>query len=90
VHLWNKEAIDKELKQINDYETFLKEIVNLPNEYQCIPYHIVFDVKFDLCRKAHLVVGDSWTDTPKEDIYSGVVGMDTIHLGFTVTAMNNL
>jgi Reverse transcriptase (RNA-dependent DNA polymerase) len=50
----------------------------------------VFDIKFDLRQKARLVAGGSWTDTPKEDIYSGVVGMDTIRLGFTVAAMNGL
>ena len=89
--LW-KEAIDKELKQINEYETFrtLETGETLSIDYQRIPYHFVFDVKFDLRRKARLVAGGNWTDTPKEDIYSGVVGMDTIRLGFTIAAMNDL
>lgn len=45
--LW-KEATEIELKQINAYETF-----RLPTEdddlekYQMIPYHMVYDVKFD-------------------------------------------
>jgi Reverse transcriptase (RNA-dependent DNA polymerase) len=89
--LW-QDAIEKELKQINEYETFrqLLKGETLASDYQRIPYHFVFDVKFDLRRKARLVAGGNWTDTPKEDIYSGVVGMDTIRLGFTVAAMNDL
>ena len=51
---------------------------------------MVFDVKFDLRRKARLVLGGNWTEPPKEDIYSGVVGMDTIRLGFQIAAMNGL
>ena len=90
-HLW-EEAMKKELDQINEYKTFLKvdSDTKLPTDFQRIPYHFVFDCKFDLRRKARLVAGGNWTDTPKEDIYSGVVGMDTIRLGFTVAAMNDL
>ena len=89
--LW-KDAMDKELNQINSYETFraIDDGAKLSKDYQRIPYHIVFDVKFDLRRKARLVAGGNWTESPKEDIYSGVVGMDTIRMGFTVAAMNDL
>jgi hypothetical protein len=89
--LW-QEAIGKELNQINEYQTFwvLEEGKTLPNEYKCLPYHIVFDVKFDLRRKARLVAGSNFTDPPKEDVYSGVVSMDTIRLGFMLAKMNNL
>jgi hypothetical protein len=47
--LWQEE-IEKELNQINEYQTFqvLEEGETLPNKYKCLPYHIVFDVKFDL------------------------------------------
>lgn len=90
-NLW-KESMDKELKQINDYETFivLEDHEPLPEGYRKIPYHMVFDVKFDLRRKSRLVAGGNHTDNPKEDIYSGVVGMETIRLGFTLAAMNGL
>ena len=45
--LW-KEAINEELKQINDYKTFrqLNQNESLL-DFKRIPYHIVFDVKFD-------------------------------------------
>jgi Reverse transcriptase (RNA-dependent DNA polymerase) len=82
-NLW-QQAIDTELKQLTDYETFivLDSGEDIPREYQKIPYHIVFDVKYDLRHKARLVAGGNWTVNDKEDIYSGVVRMDTIRIGF--------
>jgi hypothetical protein len=44
--------------------------------------HVVFDVKYDLGHKIRLVAGGNWTVNEKEDIYSGVVRMDTVRLGF--------
>ncbi len=89
-HLW-AEAIQKELDQINAYKTFrdLKD-EPIPPGYKRIPYHVVFDVKFDLRRKARLVAGGHLTDPPKEDIYSGVVGTESIRIAFLLAAMNNL
>jgi hypothetical protein len=43
---------------------------------------MVFDVKYDLRHKARLVAGGNWTVNDKEDIYSGVVCMDTVRIGF--------
>ena len=90
--LW-RDAINKELEQLSDYKTFI--LPADPNfdwsSYKPRPYHIVFDVKFDLRRKARLVAGGNFTDTPdKEEIYSGVVGMDVVYLGFTVAAIQGL
>ena len=89
--MW-RDAIDKELKQINDYKTFRKlRAGESLDEYQRIPYHVVFDVKFDLRRKARLVAGGNVTTAEKEDTYSGVVGMaDSIRLGFTLAEINGL
>ena len=88
--LW-KDATATELKQINAYKTFRKPTAedNLA-DYQMIPYHMVYDVKFDMRRKARLVAGGNWTVTPKENIYSGVIGMDLVRLGFALAAMHNL
>ena len=86
-------AIEKELKQINEYETFkvLEKGDIMPEGYQLIPYHVVFDCKFDFRRKARLVAGGNFTEAPPpEDIYSGVVGMETIRYCMQVAAMNNL
>jgi hypothetical protein len=35
-----------------------------------------------LIHKARLVAGGNWTVNDKEDIYSGVVRMDTVRIGF--------
>jgi hypothetical protein len=43
---------------------------------------MVFDVKYDLRHKARLVAGGNWTINDKEDIYSGVLRMDTVRIGF--------
>jgi hypothetical protein len=42
---------------------------------------MVFDVKYDLRHKARLVAGGNWIVNDKEDIYSGVVRMDTVRIG---------
>jgi hypothetical protein len=51
-------------------------------DHQKIPYHMAFDVKYDLRHKARLVPGCNWNLNDKEDIYSGVVRMDTVRIGF--------
>jgi hypothetical protein len=81
--LW-QEAIKTELKQFTDYQTFivLDSGEDIPTDYQKIPYQMVFDVKYDLRHKARLVAGGNWTVNDKEDIYSGVVRMDTVRIGF--------
>jgi Reverse transcriptase (RNA-dependent DNA polymerase) len=91
IHLDNKngnklwqEANKTELKQLTDYCTFivLDSGEAVPSGYQKIPYHIVFDVKYELRHKARLVAGGNWTENEKEDIYSGIVRMDTVRIGF--------
>jgi hypothetical protein len=54
---------------------------SIPIGYQKLPYHIVFDVKYDLRHKAGIVAGGNWTENEKEDIHSGVVRMDTVRFG---------
>jgi hypothetical protein len=60
--LW-QEAIKTELKQLTDYHTFivLDSGEDIPTDYQKIPYHMVFDVKYDLRHKARLVAGGNRT-----------------------------
>ena len=84
-------AIDKEINEINSFGVF-REVTPSDDlsEYKRIPYHIVFDVKFDGRCKARLVADGNHTTMDKEDIYSGVVGLDTIRLGFQLAAMNDL
>ena len=79
-HKW-QEAMDKEFDSINSFKTFrvLEKGEEMPEGCTRIPYHIVFDVKFDGCFKARLVAGGHRTpDVDHEETYSGVVGMDMV------------
>ena len=89
--LW-REAIKIELGQLEEFRVFraLKRGEPIPSGYKQIPYHIVFDVKFDLRHKARLVADGNWTEATREDIYSGVVAMDTVRIGFFVGELNQL
>ena len=81
-----RDAINKELAQLNEFKVFkaLKREAPIPPDYKQVPYHIVFDVKFDLRHKARLVADGNWTDAARDDVYSDVVAMDTVCLGFFV------
>ncbi len=87
-----QDAIKTELSQLDEFKVFraLAKGEKIPDGYKQIPYHIVFDVKFDLRAKARLVADGNWTEIGKEDIYSGVVGMETVRLGFTLGDLNGL
>jgi hypothetical protein len=43
---------------------------------------MVFDVKYDLRHKVRLVEGGNWTVDDKEKVYSGVLRIDTVRIGF--------
>jgi hypothetical protein len=43
---------------------------------------MVFDVKYDLRHKTRIVAGGNWNVNDTEDIYSEVVKMDTVRIGF--------
>ena len=88
-----QEAIDKELKAIHEHKTFrIPDPGEDLSEYKWIPYHFVFDVKFDLRRKTRLVAGGNKTDDPgpDQDVYSGVVGIEFVRLLFLLASMNDL
>ena len=90
-NLW-RESIDKELQMINQFQTFrrLKEGERLSSDYKRVPYFIVYANKFDGRRKARLVANGSQTNIDTEEVYSGVVGMETVRFGFLMAEMNGL
>jgi len=88
-----KDSIKLELDQLTDYRVFkvVPDGEPLPPGYKRIPYHIVFDVKFDGRLKSRLVAGGHRTDhVPKEESYSGVVSMEAMRLGFMLGKLNGL
>jgi hypothetical protein len=87
-NLW-AEAIQKEMDQLQEYNTF-----RVPTEkddlskYQQIPYHMVFDCKFDGRRKGRLVAGGNHTVVTSEQVYSGVVGIETVRTILALSSMD--
>ena len=88
--LWSN-AIDKELKNVIIAFKLLDESEQPPVGSTKIPYHIVFDVRFDLTRKARLVAGGhKHRDVPSYETYSSVVSRDSVRIILTIAALNGL
>ena len=82
-----------EIDQLNQYKTFIvvPDGEPMPKGYKRIPYSTVFDVKFDGRKKTRVVAGGHRTpEVPKEEIFSGVVSMEAVRLGFIIANLNNL
>jgi hypothetical protein len=92
--LW-QDAIREEIEQLLRFKTFrilpkgVKTFENM-NKYSYVPMHFVFDVKFDVRRKARCVAGGNWTDPPDSDVFSGVVSIENVRLGLFATVHNGL
>jgi len=87
--LWHK-AIEKELKNVRIAFRLMEKDEHLPVGSKLIPYHIIFDVKSDLTRKARLVAGGHRNQVPAHTTYSSVAGRDSVRLGFLLAGLNNL
>jgi hypothetical protein len=62
----------------------------VPNGYTMIDCHMVFDIKFDLNRKAQLVPGGHQNKVPKESVCSSVVSRDSVRIALTIASLNQL
>ena len=88
-----KTSIEKEIKQLDEFRTFkvIPDNEPTPSGYKRIPYHLVFDVKFDGRLKSRLVAGGHRTpEVPKEEVFSPVVSMEAVRLGFFMARLNDL
>jgi hypothetical protein len=61
-----------------------------PAGYAEATCHMIFDIKFDLTRKARLVLNGAKHKVPKEMTFSSVVSRDSIRIAFTLAALNGL
>jgi len=86
---WHQ-AIMKEMKNNMIAFRFLEEGEQIPVGSKWIPFHMIFDVKLDLTRKARYVAGGHWTDLPTQVTYSSVVTRESVCIAFTFAASNNL
>ena len=89
--MW-REAMEIEIDQLHAHETFivLGEHEKIPFGYKRIPYHCIYDAKFDGRCKCRLVAGGHMTDPPNEDIFSGVVSMETVRICFAIAKLLRL
>jgi hypothetical protein len=87
-----KDAINTELAQIIEYETFEDKgkRTKVPNNYKLIRCHFVFDVKHDGRHKARYVAGGHLTDPPLDSVYSGVVSLRSLRLIIFLAELNGL
>jgi hypothetical protein len=86
---WHQ-AILKEIKNNAVAFKFLEEGEKVPVGSTWIPFHMIFDVKCDLTRKARFAAGGHWTQTPAQMTYSSVVTRDSIRIAFHIAALNDL
>lgn len=72
--MWSR-AEDVEISQLDEYEAFedLGPDAKIPDEYQLIMVHFVYDYKHDGRAKGRLVANGNLTETPVESVYLGVV-----------------
>ena len=75
--LWKK-AMETEINQLLEYETFRisEDHEPMPKGYKFLPYHCIYDVKFDGRRKCRLVAGGHMTNPSSEEVFSGIVSLE--------------
>ena len=90
-NLW-KEAEERELSQINKYDTFKDLGLNgTPTPgYKRIKVHIVYDCKPTLKWKARLVANGNLTETPVDSIYLSVVSIKGLKLTIFIAELNGM
>ena len=88
--LWEK-ALIKEISKVRvAFELLEDHSQPLPGSKH-INYHVIFDVKHDLTRKARLVAGGHLNKTvPSYVTYSSVVTKESVRLCFLLAALNDL
>ena len=87
--LW-QDAIRKEMKNIEVVFKFLDNKNKIPIGFKLIECHMIYDVKFDLTRKARYVAGGHRTKVPASMTYSSVVSRDLVQIIFLVAALNDI
>ena len=80
-----------ELKNVKIAFQLLDDGEMIPSGSKKIPYHIIFDVKFNLTRKARLVAGGHKNkEVKKQNTYSSVASRDSVRICLLLAALNDL
>ena len=85
------DATEKELKGVRVAFKVLDDNESVSPGSKLIPYHIIFDVKFDLTRKARLVAGGHRNKEVGAHLtYLTVASRDSVRIAFLLAALNDL
>jgi hypothetical protein len=84
------DSIQKEMRNNAIAFEFLEPGGSIPIGYTKITLHMVFDIKIDFMRKAHLVAGGHLTQVPSHLTYSSVVSRESVQIMFLIAALNDL
>ena len=87
--LW-QDATKKEMNNVEIAFKFLDDGTRLPIAFKQITCHLIFDIKFDLTRKARYVGGGHLTKVSPSLSYSSVVSRDSVRIMFLIAALNDL
>ena len=85
-----QDATKKEMKNVEVAFKFLDDGTHIPIGFKKITCHLIFDVKFDLTRKARYVGGGHLTKVSASLSYSSVVSRDSVRIMFLIAALNDL
>ncbi len=86
--MW-QDATKKEMSKV-EVAFHFNEDGSIPIGFQKIACHLIYDVKFDLTRKARYVGGGHMTNVPAAQSYSSVVSRDSVRIMFLIAALNDL
>ena len=62
----------------------------IDKDYKYVGFHMVFGIKMDFTRRAHLVTDGHKVPDPAVSTYSGVVSRESLRIAFICTALNKL
>jgi hypothetical protein len=88
------DATDLEMKQLDDYTTFIDKGVfstnRIPVGFKRIRVHLVYAVKHDGRHKARMVAEGNLTDAPTSSVYAGVVSLRGLRICLLIAELNGL
>ena len=87
--IW-QDAIKKDYDNAKVAFKLLKDGEKPPPTFTEITCHLIFEVKFDLQRKARYIAGGHLTDLSSSITYSSVVSRESIQIAFLVAALKGL
>ena len=87
--IW-RDALAKEMLNIGIAFEVLDENKKAPPGWKPVTGHLIWDVKMDFTRKARWVLDGHKTASPVGSTYAGVVSRESVRIGFTYAALNDL